>query len=199
MLAHSWVQISISDLLFKCWNSAFLKSFYVVQKMKRSQHLKEITATNMKDVLKHGSFGPVCDPRMAKHFWISWMHARSSWIPLSLLHQGSHGRLQILLDSSHKIWIACIKRALCTPSLACGIWMCYASLRAFPSLFSLHRLYCTLVSLEIEFCFCDEASFGFSACEPSFIFTASNESDGRCKSFSATCVTNNAKFVSFEI
>ena len=108
MLAHSWVQISISDLLFKCWNSAFLKSFYDVQKVKRNQHLKEITATNMKDVLKHGSFGPVCDPRMAKHFWISWMHARSSWIPLSLLHQGSHGRLQILLDSSHKIWIACI-------------------------------------------------------------------------------------------
>ena len=35
----------------------------------------------MKDVLKHGSFGPVCDPRMAKRFRISWMHARSSWIP----------------------------------------------------------------------------------------------------------------------
>ena len=62
-----------------------------------------------------------------------------------------------------------------------------------------HRLYCTLVSLEIEFCICDEASFGFSACEPSFIFTASNVSDGRCISFSTTCVTNNAKFVSFEI
>ena len=35
---------------------------FVVQKVKRNQHLREITATSMTDVLKPGSCRPVCGP-----------------------------------------------------------------------------------------------------------------------------------------
>ena len=137
MLAHSWVQISISDLLFKCWNSAFLKSFYVVQKMKRSQHLKEITATNMKDVLKHGSFGLVCDPRMAKHFWISWvLNARKKQLDTSLATASEITWAFADTAGLKSQNLNCVYIEGFVHAFSCGIWMCYASLRAFPSLFS---------------------------------------------------------------
>ena len=41
--------------------------------------------------------------RMAKHFQISWKHTWSSWTSLLVQHQWSHGHLQTLLDSEHKI------------------------------------------------------------------------------------------------
>ena len=46
-------------------------------------------------------------------------------------------------------------------------------------LFNLRCLDCLSISLEIKFCFCNEASFGFSASEPFFVFAASNVSGGR--------------------
>ena len=100
-------------LRFEWGNSAENKLFEVFFCCAESEEESALERdNNMKDALKHGSFGPVCGPRMAKCFRISWMHARSSWTPLSLLYQKSHGHLQILLDSRHKFWMACIWRAV---------------------------------------------------------------------------------------
>ena len=52
-------------------------------------------------------------------------------------------------------------------SLVCRICTWYVSLSAFPSLFNMSRLH-------VKFCFCDEASFSFSATETSFVFASSN-------------------------
>ena len=70
MIALRMREFSFFEVFLCCEESEAESGFH--------QHWKEggpggggITATSMKHVLKHGSFGPVCDPRMAKRFRIS--------------------------------------------------------------------------------------------------------------------------------